>query len=126
MTERQPPPSLKDFDARLKAARKKQMEESGGARPSLGPRLAGLAMAFRIGIELVSALIVGVGIGWLLDRWLGTGPWFLILFFFFGAGAGILNVYRAVSRMGANAPGKPPGTGGENGPDESRHDGGNQ
>ena len=55
--------------------------------------------AFRIGIELVAALMVGAGLGWLLDRWLGTGPFLFLLFFFLGAAAGILNVFRAAKEM---------------------------
>jgi len=100
MTEKHSPPSTKDFDARLREARARQAEASGAGAHKAGGTMSPLGMAFRIGIELVSALIVGVGIGWLLDRWLGTGPWLLIVFFFLGAGAGILNVYRAVSRLG--------------------------
>ena len=57
-------------------------------------------MAIRIGTEMVAALIVGVGIGYFLDNWLGTKPWFLVVFFFLGAGAGVLNVYRAASGLG--------------------------
>ena len=59
-----------------------------------------MGLAFRIGIELVAALAVGVGIGWLLDVWLDTKPWLMVVFFFLGAGAGILNVYRTVSSYG--------------------------
>ena len=55
--------------------------------------------AFRIGIELVVALMVGTGIGWLLDRWWGTEPFLLLLFFFLGAAAGLLNVFRAAREM---------------------------
>ena len=51
-------------------------------------------------MELVAALAVGVGVGLLLDRWLETGPWMLIVFFFLGSAAGFLNVYRAVSGYG--------------------------
>jgi ATP synthase protein I len=70
--------------------------------------MSGFGVAFRIGVELVAALIVGVGVGWLLDRWLGSTPWFLIVFFFLGAAAGILNVYRAASGIGlAEAEGAP-------------------
>lgn len=59
-----------------------------------------LGLAFRIGVELVAALAVGVGIGYGLDLWLGTKPWLMVVFFFLGAGAGILNVYRAVNALG--------------------------
>lgn len=61
---------------------------------------AGLSFAVRIGVELVAALIVGVGIGLLLDRWLGTAPWLLLLFFVLGASAGLLNVYRMTAGYG--------------------------
>jgi ATP synthase protein I len=44
-------------------------------------------------------LVVGGGIGWLLDRWLGTSPAFLIVFFLLGAAAGTLNVFRAAKEM---------------------------
>ena len=47
----------------------------------------------------MAALAVGVGIGWLLDRWLGTLPLFLLIFFFLGAAAGLLNVYRAAKEI---------------------------
>jgi ATP synthase protein I len=59
----------------------------------------------RIGIEMVSAVAVGVGIGWLLDAWLGTKPWLMVVFFFMGAAAGILGAYRATGRIayGVNA-----------------------
>jgi len=44
-----------------------------------------------------------MGAGWLLDRWLGTKPWLMIVFFFLGAAAGIMNVYRAVNGLGLAA-----------------------
>ena len=65
-------------------------------------------MALRIGTELVAGLAVGVVIGWLLDRWLGTKPLFLILFFILGSAAGIMNVFRTVSGMGHAVGYKPP------------------
>ena len=58
----------------------------------------------RIGVELVAGLVVGGGIGWLLDRWLGTMPAMLILFFFLGAAAGIVNVFRTVRQMNGDGP----------------------
>ncbi|MFT8244108.1 AtpZ/AtpI family protein [Roseomonas sp. BN140053] len=51
----------------------------------------------RAGVEIVSALIAGAGLGWLLDRWLGTSPWLLLVFFVVGGAAGVLNLYRLVS-----------------------------
>ena len=62
----------------------------------------------RIGVELVAALVVAMGAGWLLDRWLGTRPWLMIVFFFLGSAAGIMNVYRAVNSLGLGAGYRPP------------------
>ena len=59
-----------------------------------------ISYAFRIGTELAAGLVVGVGSGILIDQWLGTKPWGLLLMFFLGAGAGILNVYRAINGLG--------------------------
>lgn len=95
MAKKSPPVSLKDLDARLRAARAKD-GDADRAKDGIG---AGFAL--RIGGELVASLIVGVGIGWLLDVWLGTAPWLLVGFFFLGAGAGIVNVYRAAMGMDA-------------------------
>jgi ATP synthase protein I len=97
MDERKPP-SLEDLDARLRAA-----QDRGDAPTkdtSSAPSMSGFGLAFRVGIELVAALGVGVGIGWFLDSWLGTKPWFLVAFFFLGSAAGFLNVWRAVSGIG--------------------------
>ena len=56
-----------------------------------------MAVFFRVGVELVSALLVGLAIGWGLDRLLGTRPLFLILLVFLGGIAGIINVWRLVA-----------------------------
>jgi len=104
MREDKLPNRLDKLDARLQRARgKEKMPALGGDEGTANP-MSGLGLAFRIGSELVAALVVGVGIGLLLDKWLGTGPWFLIAFFFLGAAAGLLNVYRAASNIGL-APG---------------------
>jgi len=89
--------SLDDLDARLRSAQAREAEAEGG-----GPKnstSSGLGMGLRIGVEMVAGLGVGLAIGWGLDHWLGTKPWLMILFFFLGAAAGILNAYRASSGM---------------------------
>jgi len=92
MTDKRPPDPPDDFDTRLRAANEKQQgRKKASDRFSRG---SALSLAIRIGVELVSALIVGVGIGLLLDKWLDTTPWFLLLFFLLGSAAGIMNVFR--------------------------------
>lgn len=85
------------FDARLAKARLK-----GSERRQRGiNETSAFGIATRLVAELVSGLAIGGGIGWLLDRWLGTGPWLLVVFFILGAGAGIANVIRAAKQMNA-------------------------
>lgn len=55
--------------------------------------MEGLASVGTIGLHMVSGPLVGVGLGYLLDWWLGTGPWLKLVFLFVGIGAGFLNVY---------------------------------
>ncbi|PKQ05943.1 MAG: hypothetical protein CVT73_10855 [Alphaproteobacteria bacterium HGW-Alphaproteobacteria-12] len=62
-----------------------------------------MGIAFRLTTELVAGVFVGGFIGWALDRWLGTTPWLMLVFFFIGVAAGILNVYRAAQQISAAA-----------------------
>jgi ATP synthase protein I len=48
-----------------------------------------------VGISFVLSIVIGVGIGLLIDRWIGRGHWGFFIFFFLGLIAGIVNVYRA-------------------------------
>jgi ATP synthase protein I len=56
-----------------------------------------MSLGLRAGSEFVSAVIIGLGIGWVLDRALHTNPAFLIVFFLIGVAAGIWNVIRLTS-----------------------------
>ena len=58
-----------------------------------------MGSAFKLGTELVSAVLVGTIIGFILDTWFDTKPWLIILFFFLGSVAGILNVIKAAKKM---------------------------
>jgi ATP synthase protein I len=54
----------------------------------------------RVATELLAGLMIGAGIGWTIDQWLVTTPWFLIIFFLLGGAAGILNLWRVVTGKG--------------------------
>ena len=85
-----------DFKTRLKIAKskiKKQFDDDNEKRGSF------MGSAFKLGTELVSAVAVGTIIGFILDTLFDTKPWLIIIFFFLGAAAGILNVIRAAKRM---------------------------
>ena len=85
-----------DFKTRLKIAKskiKKQINPSDEKRGSF------MGNAFKLGTELVAAVGVGTIIGFILDSWFGTKPWLIIIFFFIGSAAGMLNVIRTANRI---------------------------
>ena len=59
----------------------------------------GAGFGFKISTEIIAALVVGVGIGLIVDNYFNTKPVGLIIFFIFGAFAGFLNVYRVMRRI---------------------------
>lgn len=60
-----------------------------------------LGMAWRLSTELVVAVLVGTGLGHLLDKFFGTSPWILLLGLGFGFAAGIMNTLRVAAKMDA-------------------------
>lgn len=64
-----------------------------GQRPTADA--SAIARGFRLSTEFVAGVLVGAGIGWLIDRWLGTSPLGMIVFLLLGFAAGVLNVMRA-------------------------------
>ena len=85
-----------DFKTRLKIAKskiKKQVLSDSEKRGLF------LGNAFKLGTELVAAVVVGTIIGFILDNWFDTKPWLIIIFFFLGAASGMLNVIRTANRM---------------------------
>lgn len=100
MSERPPERDLDDLDSRLREARGKSHGPGRFEKEKNQPPQSALGLAFRVGVELVSAVAIGLGIGWLLDRWLDTRPWLMLVFIFLGGAAGILNVYRMARGFG--------------------------
>lgn len=92
---------LAALNQRLEALKRSDAERNGG--PSRRTDMSGMGAGMRIAVELVAGLAVGVGIGLLLDSWLGTSPWMLIVFFFLGSGAAFMNVYRSARAMERHA-----------------------
>jgi ATP synthase protein I len=95
------------FEQRLRAARERQgldpRADAAGKGGGSVPTAMGVGM--RVGVELVSAMVVAVAIGFALDRWLHTRPLLLIVFVLLGGAAGIANVWRLMG------PGRMPGGG---------------
>ena len=63
----------------------------------------GMALAGRVTTELVAGVVVGTFIGWAFDNWLGTAPTLMMVFFFLGSAAGMMNVWRAITGRGMAA-----------------------
>lgn len=63
--------------------------------------LRGLDQSSVMGVELISATLTWAAIGWLVDRWLGTEPWFLAIGAILGNGAGLYLVWLRGRRMDA-------------------------
>ena len=85
-----------DFKTRLKIAKSKIEKQVQSDKEKRGTFMGS---AFKLGTELVSAVAVGTIIGFILDSWFDTKPWLIIIFFFLGTAAGILNVIRTANRM---------------------------
>ena len=58
-----------------------------------------IGTAFKLSTELVSAVVVGTIIGFILDTTFDTKPWLILIFFFVGVIAGIVNVFRSAKNM---------------------------
>ena len=85
-----------DFKTRLKIAKSKIKKQAQNENEKKG---SFMGSAFKLGTELVSAVAVGTIIGFILDSWFDTKPWLIIIFFFLGSAAGMLNVIRAAYKM---------------------------
>jgi ATP synthase protein I len=96
MSEGGPPDPLARLGERLDKARARRGGEPVVASDNAAMQ-QGVGLGLRIGIEFVVAVVVATGLGWAIDRWLGTRPWGTIVLFFLGVGVGMLSVYRAVT-----------------------------
>ena len=84
------------FKTRLEIAKNKIIKRSKVSKDS---RSSKLGIAFKMSTEMVAAVVVGTIIGFILDNWFGTKPWLILIFFFVGVIAGILNVIRSAKSM---------------------------
>lgn len=100
MSESGPPDPLRRLGDEIGRARERAREGQARARGDITAAGGALGFGLRVGIELIAALCVGLALGWLADRFVGTRPWGLIAGFFLGSAAGIANAFRAVQGMG--------------------------
>ena len=88
---------LNDLKEKIKEAKLKTQDKYiGNNQPSP------IGKAMKLAVEIVAALAIGIGIGFVLDNFLDTRPLFIIMFFLLGSCAGILNVFRVAKSMQNN------------------------
>ena len=83
------------FKTRLEIANKKALDKENNKKYNPSP----IGNAFKLSTELVSAVVVGTIIGFILDKTFGTKPWLILIFFFVGVVAGITNVIKSAKNM---------------------------
>ena len=88
--------NTEDFKTRLKIAKSRIKKQSLYNSEKNG---SFMGSAFKLGTELVAAVAVGTIIGFILDTWFDTKPWLMIIFFFIGSAAGMLNVIKVAKEM---------------------------
>ena len=84
------------FKTRLEIAKKKASKRDINNRKH---NPSPIGTAFKLSTELVSAVVVGTIIGFILDKTFGTKPWLILIFFFVGVIAGIINVIKSAKNM---------------------------
>ena len=84
------------FKIRLKIAKNK-LSRKNLYKNKQSP--SSIGTAFKMSTELVAAVVVGTIIGFILDKTFGTKPWLILIFFFVGAVAGFVNVFKSAKKM---------------------------
>ena len=88
--------SKDQFKTRLQIAKNKLLKKNSESK---NQNSSAIGSAFKLSTELVAAVAVGTIIGFILDKTFGTKPWLIIIFFFVGVIAGIINVIRSAKNM---------------------------
>lgn len=97
------PPSKEEFRARLEKAQQQQEQASWNRSDLKVERNSTAGRAWRLSVEMVAALLVCGWVGWLLDKWLDTKPWLMLVFLIVGAVVGLYNVIKVGKRMNDSA-----------------------
>ena len=84
------------FKTRLEIAKKKSSKRNSNRNQKSS---SNIGIALKLSTELVAAVAVGTIIGFILDDWFGTKPWLILIFFFVGVAAGIMNVVKSAKNM---------------------------
>lgn len=97
MTEKEPP-SFDSLGAKLKAARERNQGPGETSGPSQRTE-SGLGYGSRLSVEIITSLLAGLGLGWVIDHFAGTQPLFMLIFMFLGMGLGVYHVMLISKRQ---------------------------
>lgn len=97
-------PLTSDLAARIAHAQDERRVAEDPAAASVTNGFSGWNRGMRLASEFVAAILVGVGIGYLLDLWLKTSPWLMLVMLMVGFAAGVLNVIRSAAEMNRAVP----------------------
>ena len=95
-----PPSVTADLEARIARAQARSPAQAA-AEQRRQSDMSGLSRGFRLASEFAAAIIVGAGLGYLIDMVLPTRPWGMVVLLLLGFAAGVLNVVRAAKEMNA-------------------------
>ncbi|MBR2136703.1 MAG: AtpZ/AtpI family protein [Alphaproteobacteria bacterium] len=90
------PQDISELDKRIRAAKNKKEKQPKHASARW---VVFLQNAFRMSIEFVSPIFIGICVGYILDKWFDTRVIFMLIMAIFGCAAGVLNLYRAAQSM---------------------------
>lgn len=102
--ETDPKDSLEDRMNHLENRLAKAKTDEDGSDQAADERRKGYSHALKLSSEFIGAVIVGAMIGYLLDLFLPTKPWGLIVFLLLGFCAGVLNVLRTAGVVNSPHP----------------------
>jgi len=94
-----------ELEASLATRRPERLEGKDDAKAGSA---AGYGQALKLSSEFIAGVVVGAGLGWIIDRQAGTSPWGLIVFLLLGFGAGVLNVLRSAGAVAEFGQGEKP------------------
>ena len=94
-----PDARLESLDERLDRAQRREAEKASRVQDDPTYRVGQLVLS-----QLIGGPLGGGVIGWLLDRWLGTAPWLMLILLFLGFAGGMFNAFRISSKQAANRP----------------------
>lgn len=86
---------LRAVRQREEARWRRRAEKMIDKKNSTADAMRSLGTLGTVGLSFVISIVIGTGLGLLIDRWIGSGHWGFFLGFFLGIAAGVVTVIRA-------------------------------